>query len=219
MEKEKPLEDLNGVLVMKEFKVSPSQCGKIMTSSRKKGSLSKTCLTYVDEWIKSQIYGRKKYITSKAIEKGNEVEDESIEFIDKHLNLGGVSKNEKLYEDDFMIGTPDVLTKDLVIDVKNSFDCFTFPLLEKEIPNKDYFYQLQCYMALTGKKKAKLVYTLMNTPEHLCKYDMMSHDYDNIDPKYRIKVFDIERDEDVIDEIRKRVIEIRNHLEVVTAFI
>lgn len=204
---------------MKEFKVSPSQCGKIMTSSRKKGSLSKTCLTYVDEWIKSQIYGRKKYITSKAIEKGNEVEDESIEFIDKHLNLGGVSKNEKLYEDDFMIGTPDVLTKDLVIDVKNSFDCFTFPLLEKEIPNKDYFYQLQCYMALTGKKKAKLVYTLMNTPEDLVKYDLMSHNYDEIDPKYRIKVFDIERDEDVIDEIRKRVIEIRNHLEVVTAFI
>jgi hypothetical protein len=204
---------------MKQFKISPSQCGKIMTNARKKGELSKTTLSYLDEWVKEQIYGRRQELNNKYVDKGNEVEVESIEYIENHLNLKGIKKNEETFEDDFMVGTPDVITKDTVIDLKNAWSCFTFPLLEKEVPNKDYFYQLQCYMALTGKKKAKLVYTLMNTPEHLCKYDMMSHDYDNIDPKYRIKVFDIERDEDVIDEIRKRVIEIRNHLEVVTAFI
>jgi hypothetical protein len=204
---------------MEEFKIRPSQCGKIMASSRKKGGLSKTAKSYVDQWIKERIYGYRNEISSKYLDKGNQVEDESIDFIAKHLNLKGIKKNEKKFENDFIVGTPDVITKDTVIDMKNSWDCFTFPLLDNEIPNKDYFYQLQCYMALTGKKKAKLVYTLMNTPEDLVKYDLMSHNYDEIDPKYRIKVFDIERDEDVIDEIRKRVIEIRNHLEVVTAFI
>lgn len=205
---------------MKQFKISPSQCGKIMTNARKKGELSKTALTYVDEWIKQQIYGRKKYITSKAIEKGNDVEVESIEFIDKHLNLGGISKNDKTFENEYMIGTPDVLTQDLVIDLKNSYDCFTFPLLEKEIPNKDYFYQLQCYMALTGRKKAKLIYTLMNTPEeYISKFDFFNHNYDDIESKYRIKVFDIDRDDEVIEAIQKRVIEIRQQIEVMTAFL
>jgi hypothetical protein len=204
---------------MKQFKISPSQCGKIMTNARKKGELSKTTITYVDEWIKEQVYNRRKYISSKAIDKGNEVELESIEYIDKHLKLGGVVKNEETFENEFIKGTPDVLTKDTVIDLKNSYDCFTFPLLDKEIPNKDYYYQLQCYMALTGRNKAKLVYTLMNTPEHLCKHDMMSHDYDNIESQYRIKVFDIERNDDVIKEIENRVKEIRQHIEVVTAFI
>ena len=203
---------------MKEFKIRPSASGKIMTNARKKGELSKTALSYIDEWIKTEIYGYRKEITSKYLSKGNDVEEASIDFIAEHLKLKGIKKNEETFEDDFMRGTPDVITKDTVIDMKNSWDCFTFPLLEKEIPNKDYFYQLQCYMALTGKKKAKLIYTLMNTPENLVKFGE-AHNYDEIDPKYRIKVFDIERDEDVIEEIRKRVIEVRNHLEVVTAFI
>ena len=205
---------------MKEFKISPSQCGKIMVNARKKGELSKTTLSYVDEWVKEQIYGRRKEISSKYTDKGNEVEVESIEYIDKHLNLGGIKKNDKTFENDFMIGTPDVITNDLVIDLKNSYDCFTFPLLETEIPNKDYFYQLQCYMALTGKKKAKLIYTLMNTPEDLIpKWDFFNHCYDGIDTKYRIKVFDIERDDEVIKEIENRVKAIREHIAVVTAFI
>ena len=31
---------------------------------------------------------------------------------------------------------------------------FSFPLFETELPEKDYFYQAQVYMHLTGKKKA-----------------------------------------------------------------
>lgn len=204
---------------MKQFKISPSQCGKIMTNARKKGELSKTTLTYVDEWIKEQIYGRRKELNNKYVDKGNEVEVESIEYIEKHLSLKGIKKNDETFDNEFMKGTPDVLTKDTVIDLKNSWDCFTFPLLDTEVPNKDYYYQLQCYMSLTGRNKAKLVYTLMNTPEHLCKYDIMSHDYDNIEPQYRIKVFDIERNDDVIKEIENRVKEIRQHIELVTTFI
>ena len=204
---------------MKEFKIRPSQCGKIMTNARKKGELSKTTITYVDEWIKEQIYGRRKETSSKYLDKGNEVEVESIEYFSNHLKIKGAVKNDLTFENDFMVGTPDVITNDMVIDVKNAWDCFTFPLLDKEIPNKDYYYQLQCYMALTGKSKSKLIYTLMNTPEDLCKYDMMNHNYDDIDARYRIKVFDIDRNNDVIDDILKRVIEIREYIDMVSVFL
>ena len=81
-------------------------------------------------------------------------------------------------------------------------------------------------MALTGKKKAKLVYVLSDTPTNLiekeayywCKnngYDDLDDDvllefhermtYDNVPNDAKIKVFDIERDETVINEIYERV--------------
>jgi hypothetical protein len=38
-----------------------------------------------------------------------------------------------------MTGTPDVILEDKIIDIKNSVDCFTFPLNEKELKNKAYW--------------------------------------------------------------------------------
>ena len=141
-----------------EFRIRCSAIGQIMTNSRTKGQLSKTAQTYVDTWIKEQIYKRRKVITSKYFDKGNIVEDESIAFAGRVLNQK-LKKNEKRYADHYLTGTPDVITDDYVIDVKNSWDCFTFPLFFENVPNKDYFYQAQGYMALTGHHHYKLIYT------------------------------------------------------------
>lgn len=195
---------------MKKFKCRASQIGSIMTNSRTKGQLSKTTLSYVDEWLKEQIYNRRKEISSKYLDKGNAVEDESIDFLASVQDYGFLIKNEQHFENDFLTGTPDVITKDEVIDLKNSWDCFTFPLFAKELPNKDYWWQLQGYMALTGLSKAKLVYTLMNTPKEV-NFGTVDN-YDDIDVKYRIKSFEIARDEEAIESIYKRVLEIREYI-------
>jgi hypothetical protein len=42
-------------------------------------------------------------------------------------------------------------------------------MFESEIPNKDYYYQLQVYMHLTGCTKASLCYTLIDAD-----YDLVS---------------------------------------------
>jgi hypothetical protein len=195
---------------MKQFKIRCSAIGQIMANSRTKGQLSKTAQSYVQEWLKEQIYNRRKDISNKYMDKGNLLEDESIDFLANNSDLGFLIKNEEYFENDFLTGTPDIITNEEVIDMKNSWDCFTFPLFYDNIPNKDYFYQLQGYMALTGKKKAKLVYTLMTTPEDL-NYGKEDN-YDNVDPKYRIKVFEVERDEEVIEAIKERVNEINNYI-------
>ena len=191
----------------KIFKIRCSAIGQIMANSRTKGQLSKTAQSYAQEWVKEQIYGRRKDISSKYMTKGNIVEDESIDFLAEAQDYGFLVKNEQHFENDFLTGTPDVITKDEVIDMKNSWDCFTFPLFAKELPNKDYWWQLQGYMALTGLSKAKLVYTLMNTPEELG-----SDNYDDIDIKYRIKSFEVARDEEAIEQIYHRVSEIREYI-------
>jgi hypothetical protein len=194
-----------------------------MPNSRTKGQLSKTAQSYVETWMKEQIYKRRKVVTSKYMEKGNMVEDESISFAGRVLNAD-ISKNDRKYENDFLTGTPDVITEDYVIDVKNSWDCFTFPLFYENVPNKDYFYQAQGYMALTGLSHYKLIYTLVDTPDSLIQrefkyaseldFDSFAKDYryNEIDEACRIRIFEIERDDSVIDAINTRVIECREYI-------
>lgn len=198
------------------FKIRASQAGKLMTNSQKKGEPSKTTQSYLQEWVKESIYGQKNEIESKYLTKGVQVESDAIEVASDHLGWFMSEKNEKHFEDDYFTGTPDVILSDMVVDIKSPWDCFTFPLFDTEIPNKDYYYQLQVYMHLTGLKSAQLVYVLMDTPADLYGANQVS--YENVDSKYRVKVFDVEYDQPVIEELKKRVVDARayiaNHLTI-----
>ena len=196
---------------MELFKLRASCVGKITSNPKSKEALiSETSKTYVEEWVKSQIYGVRKSIQNKYLEKGIEFEDQAIDKTIEWLDLGFVLKNKTRFEDEFFTGEPDLILEETVIDIKNSWDCFTFPLFENEIPTKDYFYQLQVYMHLTGKRKAKLVYVLLNTP---ATYNTEEIDYSNIDKKYRIKTFDIVYDECIIEDLKDRILKIRTYIE------
>jgi len=217
---------------MVDFKIRCSAINSIMTKPKKDRLVSVGAETYCKKWYTEQIYGRKEEVSSKYMFKGNSVEDESIEFIGKQLEYKKLRKNYKSFENDFMTGTPDVITKDEILEVKNSWNCFTFPLLETEIPTKGYYYQAQGYMHLSGLKKAKLIYTLMDTPEDLIKkeffrspyysndisiYEEFKKDYtyNNLENKYRIKIFDISYDEEVIKNIIDRVTACREYLKTI----
>ena len=200
---------------MREFKIRASASGKLMTKPRSKSEvLSKTTITYLQEWAKQEVYGVRKSISSKYLDKGNAVEDEAINYAAQELGWLFASKNDDYFEDDFFCGTPDVILEDTIIDIKSSWDCFTFPLFEDDIPNKDYYYQLQVYMHLTGKRKAELVYCLMNTPSEL-EYDEPV-DYTEVDSKYRIKSFSIDYDEEVIEQLNKAVLNSRDYIKEIT---
>jgi len=200
---------------MKEFKIRASAVGNIMTNSRSKSNpLSKTTETYLQEWMKEQIYGGQKFTGNKYTEKGLQVEDESIDYISENLGYGFLLKNDMKYENEFMTGTPDVIHDGVVIDMKNSWDHWTFPIFEKSVPTKDYYWQLQAYMALCNLDKAKLIYTLMDTPEDLLNaWTDVPYSYEELDSKYRIKVFEIERNDEDIQKIYDRVKECRTYLE------
>lgn len=194
------------------FKIRASAVGQIMSNSRKKGELSKTAQTYAKEWVLSKIYGVNKNISSKYTEKGIRLEDDAIDYVAENLYNTMMFKNEEYFEDEYFTGTPDIILKDEIIDIKCPYEWHNFPLLEDELPNKDYYYQLQAYMHLTGRKKAKVIYVLMDTPEDLLGYYNNVVSYQNIDSKHRIKVFDIEYSQEVIEAIKTRVNEIREYI-------
>lgn len=195
---------------LKQFKIRCSEIGTIMTNPRGKSeTLSETTKGYCEDWIKEQVYGVRKSIKSKYLEKGISVEDLAIDYYAEEKGLGFVLKNEEYFENDFMTGTPDLILQDSVIDMKSSWDCFTFPLFYTE-PDKKYVAQLQGYMALTGKKSAKLVYTLQNTPDELVWDEPV--DYSGIAAKFRIKEFEIDFDPEFIEQVGNRVIECREYI-------
>ena len=196
---------------MKEFKARASAAGKLMTAARSKTeTLSETTKTYLKDWAVSEIYGYQKEIKSKYITKGLTKEDEAIDKAIEWLDLDFVLKNEKYFEDDYFCGTPDLITDDEVIDIKNSWDCWTFPLFDNEIKNKDYFTPLQVYMHLTGKKRARLVYVLLNTPEEMHWEQQLK--YDDKPKKLRIKAFSVDYDPLVIESLKEKVIESRKYI-------
>jgi len=226
---------------MNTFKVRCSALGKVMTSPRSKSEiLSQTAKTYVEEQVLLAKYGIVKTFNSRYTDKGNLVEDESIKLASEVLELGFILKNDEHFSNDWVTGTPDVNTASLILDVKSSWDATTFPFFATEIPTKDYYYQLQGYMWLTGKQKSLLVYCLVNTPldmvqdeirrahwnanlleESLDLIDEVQkrHNFDHIPDNRRVKVFEVERDDEVIEQITERVELCREYYETLYNFL
>ena len=209
---------------MKEFKIRCSAIGQIMTDGRAKGTMGKTAESYLKLWVLEQVFNRKKMISTKYMVKGNIMEDYGIDRIGAWLEIPDAVKNEQHFEDEFMTGTPDLLSGDMVIDLKSSWDFTTFPYFDTECPNSDYYWQLQGYMHLTGKKSAKLIYVLSDTPLHLIESECKSYcwktgkmfedviadfvhrmTYNDIMPHEKIRIFDIERNDEDIQRIIERV--------------
>jgi hypothetical protein len=197
------------------FKARASSAGALMVSPRSKTeTLSKTTQSYLQDWAKEHIYGIRKQIKSKYIDKGLTNEDYAIDQAIKMLDLPFVLKNVESFEDDYFTGTPDIVTDTEVLDIKCSWDAFTFPLFAEEIPTDDYFYQLQVYMHLTGRKSARLVYVLTDTPPELQWGEMVS--YQHVADKYKIKTFTVDYQPEIIDQLQQRVLAAREYISFIT---
>jgi hypothetical protein len=199
-------------------------------------TLPKTCKTYLEGWVKEQIYKRRKEVTSKYLSKGNQCEDKAIRMLIDYYDLGYNEKNEQHFENDYMTGTPDLFYPSIVFDTKCSYDMSTFPLFETEI-NKDYWWQMQGYMELLNINNAGLVYVLVNTPDHIVDAEIRQktfgmvneieiynkaeeirsyHNYDNVNMEYRIKRYDIKRDEQAMEAVKDRVMLCRRYINEIT---
>jgi hypothetical protein len=212
-----------------------SSIGDLMTESRSKSEkLSKTAKSYIQKVFKEREFGYYENINSKAIDKGIENEDEAIQLASEVLGWDFVIKNEEKYSNEYINGTPDVITKDLLADIKCSWNMGTFPIFEDEIPTKNYWWQLQSYMWLTGHSTSELVYVLTNTPEQIVEDEIRrmhwklnkidedldlreavqsQHTFDHIPNNLRIKRFIVERDEQAIEQIKEKVELCRNYYE------
>jgi len=208
-----------------------SSLGHLMTEPKSKSeTLSETTKNHlVDVWIRHK-YNRKELITSKYMEKGVMVEEDAMTLYSRFRKQYYV-KNEKMLTDDFIKGIPDIITEKTVIDLKSSWDIFTFFRTKQKAVEKMYYWQLQGYMSLTGKENARLVYCLVNTPQvliddeihrlqykHLSEADAikarnqieMNSIFDDIDIQDKIYEIEIKRNNEDIERLHNRIIDCRN---------
>ncbi|WP_185246667.1 hypothetical protein [Chryseobacterium bernardetii] len=139
--------------------------GDLIRKKEEKPELSKSVETHLADIHKGFFMKRDRHISNKFTEKGIIVEEKSITLYSEVKNTLFL-KNQKYYKNKFIHGTPDNVQKK-VRDMKNSWSLDSYPMYDKVIGNKDYEWQLQGYMELTGIKEAELVYALVDTPNKI----------------------------------------------------
>lgn len=187
------------------FRIRCSAIGKIMSNAKVKGELSQTCKTFLHEWYANE----NEQIHSKYIDKGNQVEDELIDFMAEQLGFGMAEKNRVTLSDEFMQGTCDVDLPTCIVDVKASWNKKTLQQVVIDGYDKDYEWQLQGYMYLYNKPKAFLFYGLMNTPETDYIAEVV---YDDLQANERWIAFEFNYDIEKIIAIKERVEQCRVYL-------
>ena len=168
-----------------QVRIRCSELGRFMTDARKRGELSETCKTLMLEKYLYNTYKYRELITTEPMRKGIELEADAIEIWQQHINDGqvrvnsagrgyrfgfgsvhdqtiGISDQSYSFKNDFLFGTPDIITTDAVEDIKVSQKLTTFVTAELTTA---YWWQLQGYMWLTGRTKARLIYVMMPDPE------------------------------------------------------
>ncbi len=196
-------------------------------------TLSKGCKTYLDKWIGLSLHESESQLSSKYLDKGNIMEDDAIDMLADYLDAGMFQKNTESFENEYITGTPDVKTTVLIADTKCSWSSETFPLLKTELPDKGYDWQVLGYLDITERKKGMVAYCLLNTPMHLIKSAattwcykngfeglqqqvldkyIKNMTYDNIPRKFRIKTFEVIKDQARIEMIHNKVIECQKYV-------
>ena len=157
--------------------IHASSISKLFTEPKEKaakdaGELSATAKTHLIETYIKVKYNRRKEIETKQMAKGKKAELDSLMLLSKTLGYF-FDKNEESIQNDYIIGTPDTFigesldNLEAIIDVKTSWDIFTFLNNLDGKLNTDYYYQLQAYMWLCNAEQGYVAFCLVDMPEDM----------------------------------------------------
>lgn len=225
-----------------EILIHCSSLGKLLTNPKSKAdieqnNLSATAKTHLIEVYAKELYDFRKELNNKYIAKGNEVEQDGIDTLSLQLRYP-MEKNEEIFSNDFFVGTPDVITQNMVFDVKSSYDWITFL---SNIPSEldpMYVAQVNGYLDLLGYDTGYIAYVLLDTPESIRnkeKYYLLSsmNVISEESPAFvkaweekeknmifshhpieeRILLFEVKKDQELLERAKQKVIKARRFLE------
>ena len=208
-----------------------SALGKLLSKS---GKFTDGNKTYLNELFVGAINGVRKEASSKYFEKGLFEEESGITLLNKALYPNSICvKNKERKSNEWINGEMDCKMYDIVYDIKNAWDVFTFGNADL---THEYEWQLRGYMWLWNVRNARLFYCLNNTPDHIFESEarkmlwnnFTSEDspeyieaYQNLKAKHthenkplweRFKVWDIAHDDNKIGELKTAIATARKYL-------
>lgn len=188
-----------------------SSIGKLMTEPKTKaeGPLSVGAKTYIRELAAQEIFGVDFEISSKAIEKGLLVENESIALLNRVRGLN-LAKNTERKNNDFITGEADLFdpSRNKGHDLKSSWSVATFPICELDCTDKLYEWQMRGYMMLWDCDEWEVNYALVDTPDNLIGYEpLQMHVVSHIPEHMRVTTWTVKRDKEkeaaIVEKVKK----------------
>lgn len=169
---------------------------KAIIASLKNKTLSVGAKTYIRELAAQEIFGVDFEVSSKAIEKGIECEEDSIELLNRVRGLSLI-KNTERRSNDLITGECDLYNgkEKRGHDIKTSWSIATFPICTTDCEDKLYEWQMRGYMALWNADEWEVNYCLVDTPERLVTYEPMQlHVVSHLPEWMRVTTWTVKRD-------------------------
>jgi hypothetical protein len=195
---------------------SCSKVGNIMAKPKSKSELiSQSAKSFIESIVNYKFYNIIKTSTESTREvgniinqtkKGTDIEKKSIKLVNDIFGTK-YKKNTKYLENNCVKGVADIVTKDLIIEIKTSWSFDSFPKIPEKAYNALYEWQVRAYMMLYDKQYAKIFYCLIDTPDYLLKEsdDLQIHKVEHINPFLRITELNYERDDDKEKELISKI--------------
>lgn len=227
----------------KEGHLPKSVAAKLAGYERRYGamqnpSLSATAQDYILEtWLRNEFGYNEEVVTDEML-KGQVCEQDSMALVSELMG-GFRMKCKKRKTDAWFTGHCDVLHKEAVEDIKTCWSLKTF-VKTTSYPEL-YYAQGQVYMHLYKKDVFRLFYCLVDTPPEMVtslqKRLWYKYQCDDNSPEYkfaadcvernhsiasklpaqeRVRMFEIERNQDYIDELKARVERARTYYNSLT---
>lgn len=135
-------------------------------------SLSAGAKTYLNSLAKEKVYGYRKQLDNKYLEKGKLLEEEAIELLN-YLRFKSYEKNTERRESEFLTGECDIYVPGVkTIDTKVSWSLDTFPAVSDDAHDPMYEWQGRGYMKLwPDVMEHEVVFVMLDTPEAMRKWE------------------------------------------------
>jgi hypothetical protein len=195
---------------------SCSKVGNIMAKPKYKSELiSESAKSFIESIVNYNFYDIIKTSIESTREvkniinqtkKGIDLEKKSIKLVNDIFGTK-YKKNTKYSKNDFVKGVADIVTKDLIIEIKTSWSFDSFPKIPEKAYNAIYEWQVRAYMMLYDKPNAKIFYCLIDTPDYLLKEsdDLQIHKVEHINPLLRITELNYKRDLEIEEQIKQKI--------------
>lgn len=204
---------------MLDIRFRCSSIGKLMASptaaAAKAGEvLSVGAKTYIRELASQEIFGIDFEVSSKEMEKGIEVEQDSIDLLNRVRGLS-LTKNTERRTNEWITGECDLYDAERRRghDIKSSWSAKTFPGWVMDCEDKVYEWQMRGYLMLWDADEWEVNYCLVDTPQRLIGFEpIQMHVVSHIPEMHRLTSWVVKRDFDKEREMIARIKAAREYL-------
>lgn len=138
----------------------------------KEASLSAGAKTYLNSLAKEHVYGYRKQVETKYMDKGILLEQQAIDFLN-YLRFKSYEKNTERRESEYLTGECDIYVPGVrTIDTKVAWSLDTFPAVSDDAHDPMYEWQGRAYMKLwPDVKEHEVAFVMLDTPEAMRRWE------------------------------------------------